>query len=163
MWSPFIEAYAPCVWGRFNVPYFSQQDIKGGFHLKIDFYSEWAYGTDINSTSSDHFYNRTDIFNFPFSPQWHIQSISAVSYHVTAQGFCATCRTHKRAVLLRLVDQSDVIVRVLNEKRKHIWDTSIKSDKQKSLLFTYTYYRIIYCSLWVKVQCRYSCPNSLLL
>lgn len=47
---------------------------------------------------------------------------SAVSYHVTAQRLLAISSTQKHLVLrLHLMDHSDVIATVLNDKRKRVW------------------------------------------
>ncbi len=63
--------------------------------------------------------------------QWEPQQcLSAGSYHVTAQGFPPIGSTHKHLVggLFPLVDHSDVIVAILNDKSKNICDILIISD-----------------------------------
>lgn len=96
------------------------------------------------------FYNRTDIFIISFHPQLDIQYICAASYHVTAHGSPAISPTHKHVVrLLCLVDHSDVIVAILNDKKikKFKILRSNLTNMQNALLFAIDYYIIIHYSL----------------
>lgn len=56
--------------------------------------------------------------------------VAAGSYHVTAQGVLVVSPTHKQSVrFFPCVDHSDVVVAILNKRKKLVCDISIGCDQ----------------------------------
>ena len=80
-----------------------------------------------------------------------------MSYHVTAQRFCAIGSTHKHLVgLVHLVDHRDVIVAILKDKNKNL-----RSFQQSVMIRSNQHsYCSDLCSLFVELDCSLSTTPS---